>query len=211
MKNALILLLVLILVGVTGVLISKADINRTQEMNVGGSDSNYKPNTGSNYKPPISNPGTNYKVSNYKPDPLVPTPWRTANYESRLQYYINGKMYGELRDKITGKIVLVVFLPEGNNTQSIWDVSPDGSTVFYGLGDTVYAQRVFDKQERISTPGIFTGISFNGEWTKLTGTVNSAPGTLWANTRTGEVRTIDPRGTGIDNPMPPMEGRYGHR
>ena len=204
MKNVLILLIILTLVVTAGILISEASgagISRTQSMSV-TSETNYKPES---CIPPNCVPGpipSPDPVPGPKPDPYAPSPWVTAannsNYEARIEY-INGEWYGELRDKSTGQIVLYVPLPDGNNTH-MFDVSPDGSTVFYDLGNTIYAQRVSGSTSNsadhptISTAGRYTSISFNGDWAKLEGTVNGAPGILWLNIKTAEVRTTDPRG-----------------
>lgn len=227
MKKALILLSVLTLVVITGVLISEASgagIQRTQEMSVDGVKPIPEPEP---CLPPNCVPGPMPypdPVPGPKPDPYAPSPWVTAvsnpNFEARIQY-INGLWYGELRDKRTGEIVLYVPLPDGNNTH-IYDVSPDGSTVFYDLGDTTYAQRITGKQERISTKGKLKSISFEGQYALVN--ISNPDGSfvvLKVNLVTGEAvylgtgvdgpkpspdPVIDPgRGTGIDSPLPPME------
>jgi len=208
MKKILILFIMLTLVVSMGILVSYAAMNRTQEIGVEEIKPIPEPIP---CVPPNCIPGP----MPY-PDPIPlpcipphcpPSPWVPAvsnpNYEGRVAYGADGKLYGELRDVRTGEIVLRVLLPDGNNTHT-FNVSPDGSTVFYDLGNTVYAQRIIGKQERISMPGRYTSISFEGRWAKLTGTVDGSPigWIAWINLDTAEVRNTQPPQRD-PNPLPP--------
>ncbi len=229
MKKALILFIVFTLVVIAGVLISEASgagIQRTQEMSVDGVKPIPEPDpcVPPNCVPgPIPYPDPVPGPKPCTPPNCPPSPWVTSasnpNFEARVEY-INGKLFGELRDKKTGEIVLYVELPDGNNTHT-FDVSPDGSTVFYDLGDTVYAQRVAKPNARVSTKGKLKSISFDGQYALVN--VSNPDGSfavLKVNLVTGEAVYLgtgvdgpkphpdpianDP-GTGIDSPLPPME------
>ncbi|MFA5021244.1 MAG: hypothetical protein WC517_04270, partial [Patescibacteria group bacterium] len=107
--------------------------------------------------------------------------------------YLNGVWVGGIkRNGAPDSAASIFATSSSNNYQGVFDISPDGSTIFYGIGDTIYAQRVSDPNQKVSVAGRYTSISFREAWAKLTWISNGVTSTAWLNVQTAETRNTDP-------------------
>ncbi|MFA5167019.1 MAG: hypothetical protein WC530_00655 [Candidatus Omnitrophota bacterium] len=66
-------------------------------------------------------------------------------------------------DRTTGELIKIATIPEGSSAQSFSDILSDGTIVIYGIGDTIYVQKLRDASSRVTFSGNVQYVELNGQ------------------------------------------------
>ncbi|MFA5159561.1 MAG: hypothetical protein WC484_03535, partial [Candidatus Omnitrophota bacterium] len=66
-------------------------------------------------------------------------------------------------DRTTGELIKIATIPEGSSAQSFSDILSNGDIVVYGIGDTIYVQKLRDASSRVTFSGNVQSVELNGQ------------------------------------------------
>ncbi|HNX68659.1 MAG TPA: hypothetical protein PLL75_01730 [Candidatus Omnitrophota bacterium] len=105
--------------------------------------------------------------------PPVPADWTRATSNENFAFRLTGNPTMKtlsLMDLTTGKVQTVTVVRGNEVLAQDYDVSPDGSTVVYGVSSTVYIQKIANSAKKLIISGKLKDVSFDGNLAVITKT-----------------------------------------